>query len=565
MFKDESEVAIMRNGSRHRPTRPASDLAGDQAGRHEREIAAELMLQLLRAGGDPEAAFSPIVSGGPNSANPHASPSDRPLQNGDLLVIDWGASYQGYISDLTRTFAIGQVEPEFVQIARIVAEANAAGRAAAGPGVAAGLVDKAARDVIEKAGYGAYFFTRTGHGIGMEVHEEPYIRAGNPLHPATGDGFYHRAWHLPDRTQRRARRRQRGDHPHRDRLPERFAARAARSRMIGKALALSYPRLIPTAEPFFFPGGPVGCLLVHGFTGTPKEMRWLGEYLAEQGHTVSGRAPLRACHPARRYDPLTLVGLGGQRRGRLVDALSVHKTDLCHRAFDGRHPGFVERLLPASGRGGRDGHPTPSAPRPAPPFHKAAQPFLALSCAKGPPDWYDLEAYREHVSYPADPTRAYAELRDLLVEMRAGLPRVSAPALLIYSKNDPTVKASDGHMEKIYDSLGSRIKQTLWVENSGHVITRDAARQTVFQAVAEFVSEISEETCVSRDLILIALSLMTWGLGEGMFYFFQPLYLQELGADPLKIGTILGLVGLAMMLSYLPGRLSLRSHRAGAR
>jgi Xaa-Pro dipeptidase len=188
-FKDESEVANMRAAVKIAQRGLQATLPVIKAGVTERDIAAELMVQLLRAGGEPEQAFSPIVSGGPNSANPHASPSDRPLENGDLLVIDWGAAYKGYISDLTRTFAIGQVEPEFIQIARIVAEANAAGRATAGPGEAASMVDKAARDVIEQAGYGAYFTTRTGHGIGMEVHEEPYIRAGNPLILRPGMAF----------------------------------------------------------------------------------------------------------------------------------------------------------------------------------------------------------------------------------------------------------------------------------------------------------------------------------------------------------------------------------------
>jgi Xaa-Pro dipeptidase len=188
-FKDASEVATMRAAVNIAQRGLQATLPIIKAGVTEREIAAELMVQLLRAGSEPEPAFSPIVSGGPNSANPHASPSDRPLRNGDLLVIDWGAAHRGYISDLTRTFAIGKVEPEFVQIARIVAEANAAGQSAAGPGVVASMVDKAARDVIEKAGYGAYFTTRTGHGIGMEVHEEPYIRAGNSLILQPGMAF----------------------------------------------------------------------------------------------------------------------------------------------------------------------------------------------------------------------------------------------------------------------------------------------------------------------------------------------------------------------------------------
>ena len=152
----------------------------------EREIAGELTLQLLRAGLGSEFAFTPIVSSGPNSANPHAVPTDRKLAVGDLLVIDWGATAEGYMSDLTRTFAIGEVQPEFKRIAEVVMAANAAGRAAGRPGIAAGRVDHAARKVIEDAGYGVYFTHRTGHGLGIEGHEEPYMFGENTLLLAAG-------------------------------------------------------------------------------------------------------------------------------------------------------------------------------------------------------------------------------------------------------------------------------------------------------------------------------------------------------------------------------------------
>ncbi|HEY5901480.1 MAG TPA: M24 family metallopeptidase, partial [Anaerolineales bacterium] len=148
-------------------------------GMTERELAGELVMQLLRHGSDSEMPFSPIVSGGPNSANPHASPGERKLQAGDLLVVDWGAACDGYISDLTRTFAVGEVEPELQKIHKIVQEANAAGRAGGRPGVPCAEVDKAARAVIDASGYGPYFTHRTGHGIGMEGHEEPYMRGDN--------------------------------------------------------------------------------------------------------------------------------------------------------------------------------------------------------------------------------------------------------------------------------------------------------------------------------------------------------------------------------------------------
>ena len=101
------------------------------------------------------------------------------MQVGDLLVVDWGAACNGYISDLTRTFAVGQADEEYLKIHKIVKEANAAGRAAGKPGVPCANVDKAARDVIEQVGYGVYFTHRTGHGIGMEGHEEPYMRGDN--------------------------------------------------------------------------------------------------------------------------------------------------------------------------------------------------------------------------------------------------------------------------------------------------------------------------------------------------------------------------------------------------
>ena len=104
-------------------------------------------------------------------------------------MIDWGASFQGYFSDITRTFAIGKIEPEYEKIYQLVLEANAAGRAACIPENLAGDVDRAARSVIEAGGYGVYFRHRTGHGLGLEVHEEPYMRLGNPMPLAPGMTF----------------------------------------------------------------------------------------------------------------------------------------------------------------------------------------------------------------------------------------------------------------------------------------------------------------------------------------------------------------------------------------
>lgn len=189
MQKDAGEAAAMRRAVQIAQQALQATLPVIRPGVTERQIAAELVIQLLRAGTDPDLPFHPIVSGGPHSADPHASPSDRPLQNGDLLVIDWGAACQGYISDLTRTFAIGEVEPEFKHIADLVRLANASGRAASRPGIPAGRVDQAARKVIDDNGYGPYFFHRTGHGIGMEAHEPPYIFGENELVLAPGMAY----------------------------------------------------------------------------------------------------------------------------------------------------------------------------------------------------------------------------------------------------------------------------------------------------------------------------------------------------------------------------------------
>lgn len=177
--KDKAEVDAMREAVRIAQDALEAVIPQIKIGMTERELASELVMQLLKHGSESELPFAPIVSAGPNSANPHASPSERNLQTGDLLVIDWGAAHHGYISDLTRTFAVGEVDEEFKKIHAIVQEANTAGRAAAKPGIPCADVDKAARDVIEKAGYGKYFTHRTGHGIGMEGHEAPYMRGDN--------------------------------------------------------------------------------------------------------------------------------------------------------------------------------------------------------------------------------------------------------------------------------------------------------------------------------------------------------------------------------------------------
>jgi len=177
--KDKAEVDAMRRAVKIAQDALEATIPLIKIGMTERELSSELVIQLLKHGSDPALPFSPIVSGGPNGANAHASPSERKLQAGDLLVIDWGAAYNHYVSDLTRTFAVGEVDDECKKIHKIVQEANAAGRGAGKPGVPCANVDRATREVIEKSGYGKYFTHRTGHGIGTEGHEDPYMRSDN--------------------------------------------------------------------------------------------------------------------------------------------------------------------------------------------------------------------------------------------------------------------------------------------------------------------------------------------------------------------------------------------------
>ncbi len=189
LIKDENEINLMRKAVQVAQRALEGTLPFIKTGVCEKDIAAELTIQLLRAGSEPELPFPPIVSSGPNSADPHGTPTERKLQAGDLLVIDWGATVGGYCSDLTRTFAIGCLDNELEKIYRTVQQANAAGRAAGKPGKPAGEVDRSTRSVIEIAGYGKYFTHRTGHGLGMEAHEQPYIYTKNSLTLAPGMVF----------------------------------------------------------------------------------------------------------------------------------------------------------------------------------------------------------------------------------------------------------------------------------------------------------------------------------------------------------------------------------------
>jgi Xaa-Pro dipeptidase len=179
VIKTQDEIEIMRKAVLAAEDALKATIPLIRIGMTESELEAELTMQLLRAGSVSDFPFDPIVASGPNSALPHATPTERNLQTGELLILDWGARLNGYISDITRTFALGEIDEELKTIYEVVRTANQAGREAVRPGAQCGEIDQAARNVIEEAGYGEYFIHRTGHGIGMEAHEPPYIRGDN--------------------------------------------------------------------------------------------------------------------------------------------------------------------------------------------------------------------------------------------------------------------------------------------------------------------------------------------------------------------------------------------------
>jgi Xaa-Pro dipeptidase len=189
MRKDEAEIDAMQKAVHVAEAALEATVAQVKIGMTEREISGMLIQNLYTHGCDPELPFLPIIAAGANSANPHATVSDRKVQKGDLLLFDWGANVGGYFSDLTRTFAVGEISEEFKRIYEVVKLANQAGREAGKPGALCSAVDEGARDAIEDSGYGQYFTHRTGHGLGLEPHEEPYMRAGNSMKLEPGMTF----------------------------------------------------------------------------------------------------------------------------------------------------------------------------------------------------------------------------------------------------------------------------------------------------------------------------------------------------------------------------------------
>ena len=170
--KEDYELERMRKAQQITDAAFAEVLTRIECGMTEKELAAELIYCLLKNGGE-GLSFEPIVVSGPNTSLPHGVPGDRRLREGDFVTMDFGVTYQGYCSDMTRTVALGYASEEMRRVYDTVLKAQLAGIAATKAGVKGKDVDAAARQVIEDAGYGPYFGHSYGHSIGMECHEMP--------------------------------------------------------------------------------------------------------------------------------------------------------------------------------------------------------------------------------------------------------------------------------------------------------------------------------------------------------------------------------------------------------
>lgn len=188
MSKDAEEVAAMRRAVQVLETSLEALLQQIKPGQTEKEIAAHWQWLMREHGADGIPA-EPIVAAGPNSAMPHTTATDRAIGTGELLILDGWCTVDGYFGDITRTVAIGQVSEELQRIYEVTRAANEAGRNAVKPGRECQEVDLAARQVIEQGGYGQYILHRTGHGLGLEVHEMPSMVEGNTLPMRVGMTF----------------------------------------------------------------------------------------------------------------------------------------------------------------------------------------------------------------------------------------------------------------------------------------------------------------------------------------------------------------------------------------
>jgi carboxylesterase len=255
-------------------------------------------------------------------------------------------------------------------------------------------------------------------------------------------------------------------------------------------------QIIPTAGPFFLPGNKTGVLLVHGFTGTPKEMRWMGESLNQNGYTCLGiRLNGHATHPedmrrSRRSDWTASVEDGFDLLCGMTD-----RVYLAGLSMGGALSLLISTKF-AQDVAGVIAMSTPySLPKDYPLWmlrlYSRFVRYGRKSKEKPGASWFDKAAYAEHVSYPRNPMSSVVQLKLLFHEMQVALLEVCKPVLLIHSKDDTYVLPKNA--EKIFAglvALHAPDKTKLYITGSGHVITRDAARHQVFEAALEFIRKV---------------------------------------------------------------------------
>jgi len=246
---------------------------------------------------------------------------------------------------------------------------------------------------------------------------------------------------------------------------------------------------IPTAEPFFIPGGKVGCLLIHGFTGTPKEMRMLADSLAQDNYTILG---VRLAGHATDLEDMR-HSTWRDWLASVEDGINLLKGCTEQQVVMGLSMGGVLSMM-AAARYDVKGVITFSAPcaLPADPRAKFLPyiTWLVPQVGKGKPDWRNLEAMKDHVDYPGYPTRSVLQLQKLIGVMMEDLPKVKIPALMVQSHGDQGIPAES--MDTLYEKISSTDKTRLWIENSGHVVIREPERELIFTEVKKFIKRITE-------------------------------------------------------------------------
>jgi carboxylesterase len=251
------------------------------------------------------------------------------------------------------------------------------------------------------------------------------------------------------------------------------------------------PVIISGSEPFFYPGGPTGCLLLHGFTSTPEEMRWLGLDLAERGYSILGaRLAGHGTHPrdmarTRFHDWLISVEEGlallrgaaervfvvGQSMGGLLALLAAANYPLS---------GAVTMATPFTT--------TPGRPSPLLRLLGGLRPMVRKEGVELDPE---LGGRREkdYPAYAVYPSRIYPEVATLQCEVATAVPRIRVPVLLLQSRDDGMIPPDS--MERLYEALGTADKEKVWLEGLGHGMVRAPGRQVVFDAVAGFLERVA--------------------------------------------------------------------------